>query len=82
MSSQEGSTQYEKPALSALQGAWQNLRQTVIEQPLFPEWERLLFHIEKGMSEERARNLEPMRATVLLIHNIATEADMPQAVTD
>jgi hypothetical protein len=81
MSSQEESTQYEKPALSDLQGAWQNLSET-IEQPLFPEWERLLFHIDEEMSEERVRNPEPMRATVLLIHNIAAEADMPQAVTD
>lgn len=43
MSFQEELTGYEKTALSDLQGAWENLRSTVVEQHPFPEWERLLF---------------------------------------
>jgi hypothetical protein len=52
MSFQEEPTGYDKTALSDLQGAWQNLRDTVVEKHPFPEWERLLFHIDEGMSWE------------------------------
>jgi hypothetical protein len=49
MNFQEAPTGYEKTALFDLQGAWQNLRGTVVERHPFPEWERLLFHIGEGM---------------------------------
>ncbi|PON13389.1 hypothetical protein C2W62_34605 [Candidatus Entotheonella serta] len=82
MSFQEEPTGYDKTALSDLQGAWQNLRDTVVEQHPFPEWERLLFHIVEGMSWESVRNLDSMKATLLLIHNIATQADVPAEVVE
>jgi hypothetical protein len=73
--------QYAKTALSDLQGAWENLRESVMEHYPFPEWQRLLFHIDEGMSWESVRNLDHMRSTLLLIRNIATPVDVPEAVT-
>jgi hypothetical protein len=82
MSFQEEPTGYEKTALSDLQGAWENLRATVVEQCPFPEWERLLFHIDEGMSWESVRNLDSMKAALLLIHQIATQADIPADIVE
>ena len=48
---------YEKTVLSDLQGAWQNLRDEVVEEAGFPNWERVLFHIDEAMSWESVRNL-------------------------
>jgi hypothetical protein len=79
---QDEPTHYKKTELSDLQGAWQNLRETVVEQQPFPEWERLLFHIDEGMSWENVRNLDSMRSILLLIRKIATQADVPRAVAD
>jgi hypothetical protein len=74
--------QYEKTALSDLQGAWGNLRRAVVESIPFPEWERLLFHIDEGMSWESVRNLEDMRKTLLLIENIVHQGDCPSEVEE
>ena len=62
---------YSKTALSDLQGAWGNLREAVVTQFGFPDSERLLFHIDEGMSWERVRDLKSMKETLLLVHNIA-----------
>ena len=82
MSFQQEPTGYEKTALSDLQGAWENLRANVVEQLPFPEWERLLFHIDEGMSWESVRNLGSMRAALLMIHNIAAQADVPPDIIE
>jgi hypothetical protein len=74
--------QYEKTAFSDLQGAWGNLRCAVVESIPFPEWERLLFHIDEGMSWESVRNLESMRKTLLLIENIVRKSDCPSEVEE
>jgi hypothetical protein len=73
---------YWKTALSDLQGAWQNLRDAVVNAHPFPEWERLLFHIDEGMSWENVRNLENMSKTLLLIRNIAVQAKVPDEVLE
>ncbi len=73
---------YAKTALSDLQGAWQNLRDEVVEAIPFPEWERLLFHIDESMSWESVRNLKHMKRTLLLLQNIAAQADVPEGVRD
>ena len=52
---------YTKTVLSDLQGAWQNLRDAVVEAHPFPESQRLIFHIDEGMSWENVRNLEKMQ---------------------
>jgi len=75
-------TGYEKTALSDLQGAWQNLRDEVVEAIPFPEWERILFHIDEAMSWESVRNLEQMRNTLLLIQNIAAQSEVPDEVRE
>jgi len=73
---------YGKTALSDLQGAWQNLRNEVVDAIPFPEWERLLFHIDEAMSWESVRNLEHMRKTLLVIQNIAAQAKAPEDVIE
>jgi hypothetical protein len=75
-------TGYSKTALSDLQGSWQNLRNAVVEAWPFSECERLLFHIDEGMSWESVRNLKQMKATLLLIHNIATQAGASEEVIE
>ncbi|NOY12518.1 MAG: hypothetical protein GXP51_02165 [Deltaproteobacteria bacterium] len=73
---------YHKTALSDLQGAWQNLRDAVVEHHPFPEWERLLFHIDEGMSWESVRDLKHMRKILLLVSNLVALDDVPQAVRE
>ena len=57
----EEPTHYEKTVISDLQGAWENLRQTVVEHHPFPESKRLLFHVNEGMSWESVRDLSQRR---------------------
>ncbi len=75
-------TQYTKTALSDLQGAWQNLRDEVVRAWPFPESQRMLFHIDEGMSWESVRNLERMRGTLVLIQNIISQSDCPAEVVE
>ena len=75
-------THYQKTALSDLQGAWENLRDIVVEARPFADWERLLFHIDEGMSWESVRNLENMRKALLLIQNIAAQSSVPVEVSE
>ena len=73
---------YRKTVLSDLQGAWGNLREAVVQTHPFPEFERLLFHIDEGMSWENVRNLDNMRKTLLLIRNIAVQSKVPDEVSE
>lgn len=74
--------QYHKTILSELQGAWENLRGSVVEQAGFPNLERLLFHINEAMSWESVRNLEKMKQALLLIQNIASQSQIPQDIQE
>ena len=76
----EEPTGYDKTALSDLQGGWQNLRQEVVDAWPFPECERLLVHIDEGMSWESVRNLESMKKALLLVHNITSKLDVPEEI--
>lgn len=71
---QENTTLY-KTALSDLQGAWQNLRDEVVDHHPFTDSDRLIFHIDEGMSWEAVRDLEYMKKVLLVIRNIAAQAD-------
>lgn len=82
MAFHEESTHYNKTALSDLQGAWGNLRQAVVDAIPFPEWQRLLFHIDEAMSWESVRNLESMRKTLLVIQNIVNQSGCPDEVEE
>jgi hypothetical protein len=73
-------TGYTKTVLSDLQGAWQNLRDTVVEAYPFPESGRLLLYIDEGMSWENVRNLDNMRKALLLTRNIAVQSKVPDEV--
>ncbi len=67
-------TAYDKTALSDLQGAWQVLREAVVEHPPFTEQSRLLFHVDEGMSWENVRDLRNMEKILLVICNIVAQA--------
>jgi hypothetical protein len=71
------STGYQKTIISDLQGAWENLREAVAENPGFEDWDRLLFHVDDAMSWESVRDLDRMKATLTVIRNIAAQADIP-----
>jgi hypothetical protein len=75
-------TGYKKTALSDLQGAWENLLEEVAQTGPFPESDRLLFHIHEAMSWESVRNLEHMGKVLLVIQNIATQAEVPEGVIE
>jgi hypothetical protein len=77
MVARHAGARYEKTALSDLKGAWGNLRNEVVEAGPFPDWESILFHIDEAMSWESVRNLEQMRNTLLVIHNIAAQSEVP-----
>ena len=68
------STGYHKTVLSDLQGAWTNLRESVMEDFGFPNSDKLLFHIDEAMSWECVRNLKLMKETFLLIQNISVQS--------
>ncbi|MBU2714510.1 hypothetical protein, partial [Zooshikella harenae] len=74
-------TGYYKTALSDLQGAWCNLRETVVDNFGFPNSDKLLFHIDEAMSWECVRNLKLMKETLLLIRNIAAHS-APEEVNE
>jgi len=65
-----------------LQGAWQNLRDEVVQALPFTEGPRILFHIDEAMSWESVRNLAQMRNALLLIENIAAQANIPDEVAE
>lgn len=73
---------YEKTALSDLQGAWGNLRSAVVESYGFTNSDKLMFHIDEAMSWESVRNLDQMKVTLLIIHNLATQAKAPEEIQE
>jgi len=72
---------YYKTALSDLQGAWGNLRATVVNNFGFPNSDKLLFHIDEAMSWECVRNLKLMKETLILVQNIAAQS-APEEVNE
>ena len=78
----EEPSQYWKTALSDLQGSWGTLREIVAKHHPFPEWERVLFHIDEGTSWESVRNLKDMEKALLLIQNIVAQFDVPDEVNE
>jgi hypothetical protein len=73
---------YEKTVLSDLQGAWQNLRDEVVATAGFPNWERVLFHIDEAMSWESVRNLQSMHNRLVIVRNLLGPEDVPRALDD
>ena len=75
-------TGYYKTALSDLQGAWGNLRETVVNNFGFPGSDKLLFHIDEAMSWECVRNLNQMKETFILVQNISLQTNAPEEVIE
>jgi len=75
-------TNYEKTALSDLQGAWISLGEAVVDNFGFPDSDKLLFHIDEAMSWESVRNLERMKSTLLLVQNIISQSDMSEGIKE
>ena len=75
-------TGYHKTALSELQGAWGNLRTSVVENFGFPASDKLLFHIDEAMSWECVRNLKLMKETFLLVQNISIQSKAPEEIIE
>jgi predicted TIM-barrel fold metal-dependent hydrolase len=71
---------YEKTILSDLQGAWENLLDDVVAAHPFPDSERILFHIHEGMSWESVRDLDKMKAALLLVKNLAAKKSVPSEI--
>ena len=73
-------TSYAKTAISDLQGAWISLRDAVVDDFGFPDSDKLLFHIDEGMSWESVRNLNQMKSTLLIVQNIISQSDAPEEI--
>jgi hypothetical protein len=73
---------YEKTTLSDLQGAWQCLRETVVQHAGFAGWDRIVFHIDEAMSWENVRHLQRMEPLVVLIRNLAVQGNAPAELTE
>jgi len=74
-------TGYIKTAVSDLQGAWENLKDSVIEHFGFENSDKLIFHVHEGMSWESVRDLNKMKDAMILIQNIASTSETPSEVT-
>ena len=77
-----GPTNYAKTALSDLQGAWNSLREAVVDNFGFPDSDKLLFHIDEAISWESVRNLERMKSTLLLVQNTISQSDTPEEIKE
>ena len=73
-------TQFEKTALSDLQGAWTVLRDTVVENFGFPGSDKILLYIDEAMSWECVRDLNRMYPLINLIHNLAKQHEAPGSI--
>ena len=73
---------YVKTILSDLQGAWGCLRDEVVKHAGFPNWDRLLFHIDEAMSWETVRHLDRMEPLLILIRNLAVQGEAPEEIME
>ena len=75
-------TGYEKTEISDLQGSWGNLRNAVIDNFGFTDSDKLMFYINEAMSWESVRDLKLMKATFILVQNVAVQANAPKEVIE
>jgi len=75
-------TVYYKTVLSDLQGAWVNLRETVVNNFGIPGSDKLLFHIDEALSWECVRNIKLMKETYLLVQNISVQSGAPEEIME
>ena len=82
MSFYQEPTHYEKTILSDLQGAWEVLRDEVINEHASKDCSQLLFHINEAMSWESVRNLNQMKNTFVLIQSIAQQINVSDEIME
>ncbi len=82
MGFEQEETGYTKTAISDLQGAWMLLRDQVVKEFGFTGSDRLLFHIDEAMSWECVRALNRMKPLILIIDNIAKQADASNEIIE
>ena len=75
-------TGYEKTILSDLQGAWNLLRESIVDAAGFEGWDRAIFHITEAMSWETVRNLKQMPPLLLMVRNICMQGKAPEEVLE
>lgn len=75
-------TGHEKTILSDLQGAWQVLREVVVESAGFEGWDRAIFHIDEAMSWEVVRNLRQMPSLLLVVRNICVQGKATKEILE
>ncbi len=75
-------TGVEMTILSDLQGAWQCLRQEIVDNPEFDGWDQALFHIDEAMSWECVRNLRQMNKALVLVRNLIQRGNAPEGVLE
>jgi hypothetical protein len=73
---------YEKTIFSDLQGAWEVLRESIVEAAGFEGWERALFHIDEAMSWETVRSLDRMPPLLLIIRNLCVQGRAPEEIME
>ena len=71
---------YARGILSDLQGAWENLRDSIVNCGGFDGVDRALLHIDEATSWEVVRRLERMLPLLLLVRNICTQGPVTEEV--
>lgn len=73
---------YIKTALSDLQGSWEVLRDSIVNNAGFEGWERAIFHLDEAMSWETVRNLDRMPKLLLIVRNLCLSGGAPETVIE
>ena len=73
---------YGKTIFSDLQGAWEVLRESIVEAAGIEGWERVLFHIDEAMSWETVRSLDRMPPLLLIIRNLCVQGSAPEEIME
>ncbi len=73
---------YERTILSDLQGAWDVLRESIVENAGFGNWDRALLHVDQAMSWEVVRNLRQMPPLLIIIRNLCIQGNAPSDVIE
>jgi hypothetical protein len=71
---------YEKTVLSDIQRAWQNFRESVVEQTGFPGWERALYYIDEAIHWELVSNHQYIDRCRCLVRNVLMQGRVPEEV--
>lgn len=65
-----------------LQGAWENLRDVATQAGPFPHADRFFMHLHEGMSWDSVRDLKRMEQALILVRNLAKQAELTLEVQE